>query len=92
MKRLERQIGLASAIALSIGAMFGIGAFVLPGPAAGIAGPNVWLAFVIAGLIIIPGSISKAEIGTAIPESDGDYLYIERALGPVAGTIAGLGV
>ena len=37
-------------------------------------------------------SPSKSELGTAMPKSGGTYVYIERAFGPLFGTIAGIGL
>ncbi len=88
---LERGLGLSSIIAISMGAMIGSGIFILPGIAMAEAGPAVILAFIIAGLLVFPAAISIAELGTAMPEAGGDYVFIERGLGPGAGTIAGLG-
>lgn len=90
--RLEARLGLYGVFAVSVGAMIGSGIFVLPGLAAKIAGPAVVLAYLIAGIIIIPAALSKSEMATAMPESGGIYLYIDRAMGPLLGTIAGFGV
>jgi APA family basic amino acid/polyamine antiporter len=76
---------------ISIGAMIGSGIFVLPAIGFVEAGPSVVLAYLLAAFVVLPAALSKAELGTAMPESGGDYLYIERALGPLAGTIAGIG-
>ena len=88
---LERDLGLTSIIAISMGAMIGSGIFILPGLAMAEAGPAVIFAFVLAGILVFPAAISIAELGTAMPEAGGDYIFIERGLGPAAGTIAGLG-
>ena len=68
------------------------GIFVLPGLAVGITGSSVWLAFLVAALCILPAVLSKSELGTAMPKSGGTYVYIERAFGPLFGTIAGIGL
>ncbi len=91
-KGLERDLGLYAVFTISIGAMIGSGIFVLPGLAFKIAGPAVVLAFIIAGVIVLPAALSKAEMATAMPESGGTYLYIDRAMGPLMGTVAGVGV
>lgn len=88
---LERGLGLTSIIAISMGAMIGSGIFILPGIAMAEAGPAVILAFIIAGFLVLPAAVSIAELGTAMPEAGGDYVFIERGMGPTAGTIAGLG-
>jgi amino acid transporter/nucleotide-binding universal stress UspA family protein len=90
-KDLERDLGLYAVLTISIGAMIGSGIFVLPGLASKIAGPAVILAYLLAGLLVLPAALSKAEMATAMPESGGTYLYIDRAMGPLMGTIAGIG-
>ena len=77
---------------ISIGAMIGSGIFVLPGLAFKIAGPSVVLAFFLAGVVVLPAALSQSEMATAMPEAGGTYLYIDRAMGPLMGTIAGFGV
>ncbi len=90
-KTLERDLGLYSTINISVGAMIGSGIFVLPGLAFKIAGPAAILAYLLAGVVALPAVLSKAEMATAMPEAGGTYLYIDRAMGPLLGTIAGLG-
>ncbi len=90
--RLEARLGLYGVVAVSVGAMIGSGIFVLPGLAAKLAGPAVIVAYALAGVIVFPAALSKSEMATAMPESGGIYLYIDRAMGPLLGTIAGFGV
>ena len=91
MKKLERTLSLPGAVAVSIGGMLS-GIFVLPAYAVEITGSSVWLAFLVAAVCILPAVLSKSELGTAMPKSGGTYVYIERAFGPLFGTIAGLGL
>ena len=91
MKKLQRTLSLPGAIAVSIGGMLS-GIFVLPGLAVGITGSSVWLAFLVASLCILPAVLSKSELATAMPKSGGTYVYIERAFGPLFGTVAGIGL
>ncbi|QHS16559.1 amino acid permease [haloarchaeon 3A1-DGR] len=90
-KQLERDLGLPSVTAISIGAMVGSGIFILPGLAMEMAGPAVVFAYLLAGVLVLPAALSKSEMATAMPEAGGTYLYIERAMGPLFGTIAGVG-
>ncbi len=92
MKKLERSLSLTSVIAISIGGMLGSGIFVLPGLAAAKTGSSVWLAYLLAAVCILPAALSKSELATAMPSSGGTYVYIERAFGPLFGTIAGIGL
>lgn len=71
--------------------MLGSGIFVLPGIAAEEAGPWVMFSYLLAGLLVLPAVLSKAEMATAMPVAGGTYVYIERSMGPWMGTIAGLG-
>ena len=88
---LVRTLSLPSAIAISVGGMLS-GIFVLPGVAFGITGPSVSLAFLVAGICIIPAVLSKAELSTAMPKSGGTYVYIDRAFGPLFGVVSGIGL
>lgn len=88
---LGRDLGLYAVFTISVGAMIGSGIFVLPGLAMAIAGPAVALAYLLAGLVVLPAAFSKAEMATSMPHAGGTYLFIDRALGPGAGTVAGLG-
>ena len=89
---LQRTLGLYAVQTISVGAMIGSGIFVLPGLGFKIAGPAIILAFFLAGLVVIPAALSQSEMATAMPEAGGTYLYIDRAMGPLMGTIAGFGV
>ena len=91
MKELERDLGLGAVFAISIGAMIGSGIFILPALALGIAGPSVIFAYLLAGLLVVPAALSKSEMATAMPEAGGTYIYIERGMGPLLGTVAGIG-
>jgi len=91
MKELERDLGLPSVLAISIGAMIGSGIFILPALALEIAGPAVIFAYLLAGVLVVPAALSKSEMATAMPEAGGTYIYIERGMGPLLGTIAGVG-
>lgn len=92
MSQLERQLNLWAVVAISVSTMLGSGLFVLPGLAAAKAGPGVFLAYIFAGLCVLPAALSKAELGTAMPTSGGTYVYLDRAFGPLIGTIAGIGL
>ena len=52
----------------------------------------VWLAYLVAGLSVLPAALSKSELATAMPTSGGTYVYLERTFGPLTGTVSGLGL
>ncbi|MEN8115157.1 MAG: hypothetical protein ABFS21_12315, partial [Actinomycetota bacterium] len=66
---LTRSLGLYAVLTISVGAMIGSGIFVLPGLAFKIAGPSVVLAFSLAGVVVLPAALSKAEMATAMPQA-----------------------
>jgi amino acid transporter/mannitol/fructose-specific phosphotransferase system IIA component (Ntr-type) len=71
--------------------MFSSGFFLLPGIAAAETGPSVILAYLVAGVLILPSMYSMAELSTAMPKAGGTYYFLDRSLGPLAGTVGGLG-
>ena len=90
---LERKLGIFSVVIISLSAMLGSGLFVLPSLAyVNLGGSGIWLAYVVAALIVLPGALSKSELATAMPTSGGSYVFIERTYGPLLGTVAGLGL
>lgn len=89
--RLERELGLFDVYAISTGAMFSSGFFLLPGLAAAMTGPSVPLAYLVAGILILPAMLSVAELATAMPRAGGAYYFLDRAFGPVFGSVGGLG-
>ncbi len=90
--QLQRRLGLYAVFSLSIGAMIGSGIFVLPGLAFQVGGPSMIIAYALAGLVVFPAALAQSEMATAMPRAGGAYLYVDMAMGPLMGTIAGFGV
>ena len=88
---LRKELGLFDVFAVSTGAMFSSGFFLLPGLAFAKTGASVIVAYLVAGLLILPAMFSKAELSTALPRAGGTYFFLDRSLGPMVGTIGGLG-
>lgn len=89
-KQLDRSLGFLAVYTLAVGAMLP-GILVLPGLASAIAGPWVALSYLLAGLLVLPAVLSKSELATAMPVAGGTYVYIDRSMGPLMGTITGIG-
>lgn len=89
--KLKKELGLFDVYVISTGAMFSSGFFLLPGIATVYGGPATVLAYLLAGVLIIPAMLSMAELSTALPRAGGTYYFIDRSLGPMAGTIGGIG-
>jgi len=89
--KLKKEMGLLDVYAICTGAMFSSGFFLLPGLAAAQTGPSVALAYLIAGIFMLPAMFSMAELSTAMPRAGGDYYFLDRAMGPLVGTVGGTG-
>jgi amino acid transporter/mannitol/fructose-specific phosphotransferase system IIA component (Ntr-type) len=90
-EKLKKELGLFDVFAISTGAMFSSGFFLLPGLASMHTGPSVFVAYLVSGFLIMPAMFSIAEISTALPRSGGAYYFLDRSLGPLVGTIGGIG-
>ena len=90
-KQLRKELSLLKIYALATGATLSSGFFLLPGLAAAQAGPAVVLCYLIAAVHLIPAVFSMAELSTAMPRAGGIYYFLDRSLGPLFGTIGGIG-
>ncbi|MDP8267692.1 MAG: amino acid permease [Candidatus Tenebribacter davisii] len=90
MEKLKKELGLLSVFSIAAGAMISSGLFILPGLAYYKSGPAVILAYLLAGILVLPSMFSKSELATAMPKSGGTYFFIHRSMGSGFGTIAGI--
>ncbi|MBE0645646.1 MAG: amino acid permease [Bacteroidetes bacterium] len=90
-RRLKKELGLLDVYAIATGTTLSAGFFLLPGIAAGQAGPAMIVSYLIAAIPLIPAMFSVVELGTAMPRAGGVYYFLDRTLGPVTGMIGGLG-
>ncbi|HLR31200.1 MAG TPA: amino acid permease [Fodinibius sp.] len=90
-ERLNKELTLFDVYAIATGAMFSSGFFLLPGLAAVQTGPSVFLAYLLSGIIVLPTMFSVAELAPALPRAGGTYYIIDRAMGPLIGTVGGYG-
>ncbi len=82
---LSRDLSLFDITMIGVGAMIGAGIFVLTGIAAGTAGPALILSFALNGIVTVFTAMVYAELGSAIPEAGGGYLWVKEGLpGPNA--------
>lgn len=86
---LKREVGLAGAVLLGLGSMVGTGVFVSIGIAAGVAGPSLMAATVLAALVAAANGLSSAQLAAAHPVSGGTYEYGYLWLSPTFGFAAG---
>jgi basic amino acid/polyamine antiporter, APA family len=67
-------------VMVGIAGMIGGAIFVLTGPAIGLAGSAVILAFILNAIITLFTAMAYAELGSAMPEAGGGYLWIREGL------------
>ena len=91
MAKLKRELGLFDVYAIATGATLSSGFFLLPGLAAAQAGGAIPLAYLLAGLLLLPGILSMAELSTAMPRAGGIYYFLDRSMGQRVGAIGGFG-
>lgn len=87
--KLARTLGLGSIILLGVGALLGGGIFTLLGPAAGLAGPGLFLAMVLGAGVAFLNLQMYIALGTTFPEAGGGYLWVKKGLGNFQGFQAG---
>lgn len=88
---VKKDLRLFGVFAIATGTTLSAGVFLLPGLAYQLSGPAVLLAYLIAAVMVIPPMLCKVELATAMPKAGGAYFFLDRSLGPLAGTIGGFG-
>ncbi len=79
-QHLVRSLGFVDIMMIGIAGLVGGAIFVLTGPAIGLAGGSVIIAFIINGIITLFTAMGYAELGSAIPEAGGGYLWVRKGL------------
>jgi amino acid transporter len=81
--KLERGLGLVEATALNMTFMVGIGPFVvIPFVVKAMGGPQCLIAWVIGAALAVFDGCIWAELGAAMPEAGGSYVFLREAYGP----------
>ncbi len=87
---LKQTLNGLDLFSIAAGAMISAGIFVLPGLAFKMVGPAVFVSYLLAGALASLGSLATVELATAMPKAGGDYFFVERSMGPMAGSVSGL--
>lgn len=72
---LRRVVGVPGAVLMGLGSILGTGIFVSIGVAAGVTGPSVILAVVLAAAVAAFNGLSSAQLAASHPVSGGTYEY-----------------
>jgi APA family basic amino acid/polyamine antiporter len=76
---LDKSISLPQAIVYGVGVIVGAGIYTLIGITAGIAGPLLWAAFIVAGLIAALTAISYSKLTFLFPKEAAETVYVLEA-------------
>jgi len=87
---LSRELGVRQLAAVIFNYTVGSGIFVLPAAVAALLGPSAILAYLVCALVMAASVVCFAEAGSRVSASGGPYAYVEAALGPLAGFVAGV--
>jgi len=88
---LPRVLGLWDVVMIVIGGVIGSGIFLSPSEIA-VAEPSpilVLALWVVGGMFSFFGAVSFAELGAAMPEAGGIYIYLKEAYGPLISFLFG---
>lgn len=88
---LRRELGAATATAIVVGTVIGSGIFLVPKQmvlALGSPGA-VFAVWIFGGILTLFGALTYAELGAALPEAGGEYVYLREAYGPFWGFLYG---
>lgn len=88
---LVRGLGLTAAISLNVANMIGTGVFLKARVmTCNVGSPEAVLAiWVAAGLLVLAGALSYAELGSMMPKAGGEYVFLGQAYGPRWGFLYG---
>jgi APA family basic amino acid/polyamine antiporter len=89
-RSLKRTLGPLDITMMGIGAIIGIGIFVLTGLAAALyAGPGIVLSFIVGGIACVLIALIYSELAAAIPVAGSAYTYSYATLGEIVAWIVG---
>lgn len=88
---LPRSLGLADALAIVVGIVIGAGIFIVPNLIARElhSASLILAAWIVAGVVSFFGALACAELGTTLPASGGQYVFLREAWGPLVGFLCG---
>src|SRR5579872_6456512 len=80
---LPRAIGVFGSTVIVIGTIIGSGIFLVPHNIAQQVGSvaSLYLVWIVGGVLALAGALSLAELGAAMPDAGGIYVYLREAYG-----------
>ncbi|WP_426303391.1 amino acid permease [Arthrobacter sp. R-11] len=86
---LRRSFGVLQLTMISVGATLGTGILVILGESVPLAGPAIWISFVIAGFAALLSAVSYAEMAGLVPVAGSSYSYSYATMGEGMAWICG---
>ena len=88
---LPRRLGLIDSLSIVIGVVIGAGIFLVPNLVARELKsiPAILSVWIFGGIISFFGALACAELGTALPSTGGQYVFLREAYGPMTGFLCG---
>lgn len=89
--QLKKTLRVSDGVALLVGITIGSGIYSTPSIIAGYyeSFGTIILTWLIVAALVLIGGLIYAELGTRLPETGGEYIYISRCFGPFAGFMFG---
>lgn len=90
-QELPRTLGFADALSIVVGIVIGGGIFVVPNLVARTLSSttSILAVWVVAGIASFFGALACAELGTALPSTGGQYVYLHKIYGPLTAFVYG---
>ena len=78
VRSLPREIGILGSTTIVVGTIIGSGIFLVPHNVAMEVGSvfSLYLVWIVGGALALAGALSLAELGAAMPEAGGIYVYL----------------
>ena len=88
---LKRVLSLTDATMINVGGILGSGIFMVPATVAlyTLSSSLFFLVWIIGGIVSLFGALSVAELGSAMPKAGGQYVFLNKAYGPLWGFLYG---
>ena len=88
---LKRVLSLTDATMINVGGILGSGIFMVPATVAlyTLSSSLFFLVWIIGGVVSLFGALSVAELGAAMPKAGGQYVFLNKAYGPLWGFLYG---
>jgi len=87
--KFRRDLGLLEITMIGLGPTIGTTIFLLVGPGYGITGPSLVLAFFLNFIVTLFTAMAYVELGSALPETGGGYLWVRHAMKDPWGFLGG---